>query len=123
MPATASASAPASAPTPSEPSPGSTRTIHRGTDPIAIGEPIVISDLTGRIVTDDFENVFAMDPDGSNVVMLADAPGAEFDGAWSPDGRFVVYRDSTRGLNEDDEIFVVRADGTDATKHHEQPGK
>ena len=33
------------------------------------------------------------------------APGRRTD-------RFVVYRDSTRGLNEDDEIFVVRADGT-----------
>jgi Tol biopolymer transport system component len=95
-------------------SPGPTRLVHPGGDAIAIGEPIDLGDLTGRIVTDDFEDVFAMDPDGSNVVMLAEAPGAEFDGAWSPDGRFVVYRDSTRGLNEDDEIFVVRADGSAA---------
>ena len=29
-----------------------------------------------------------------------------------PDGHFVVYRDSRRGINEDDEIYVVRADGT-----------
>ena len=88
--------------------------MHRGDEPIALGEPIDVGDLTGRIVTDDFERVFAMDPDGSDVVVLADVPGAEFDGDWSPDGRFVVYRDSTRGLNEDDEIFVVRADGTGA---------
>jgi Tol biopolymer transport system component len=95
-------------------SPAPTRIIHRGDDPITVGEPIDISELTGRIVTDDFEDVFAMDPDGSNVVTLTDRPGAEFDGAWSPNGRFVVYRDSTRGLNEDDEIFVVRSNGTDA---------
>jgi Tol biopolymer transport system component len=92
-------------------SPGLTRIVHPGDAAISIGQPIAIGDLAGRIVTDDFEDVFAMDPDGSNVVVLADAPGAEFDGAWSPDGRFVVYRDSTRGLNEDDEIFVVRSDG------------
>ena len=92
--------------------PGPTRIVHPGDARITVGDPIVIGDLTGRIVTDDFEDVFAMDPDGSNVTVLADAPGAEFDGAWSPDGRFVVYRDSTRGLNVDDEIFVVRSDGT-----------
>jgi Tol biopolymer transport system component len=102
-------------------SPGPTQLVHRGGDVITIGEPISMGDLSGRIVTDDFENVFAMDPDGSNVVMLAEAPGAEFDGAWSPDGRFVVYRDSTRGLNEDDEIFVVRADGTDAVNITNNP--
>jgi Tol biopolymer transport system component len=95
-------------------SPGPTRIVHRGDEAITIGAPIAISDLAGRIVTDDFENLFAMDPHGSNVVVLADLPGAEFDGAWSPDGRFVVYRDSTRGINEDDEIFVLRADGTGA---------
>ena len=95
-------------------SPGPTRIVHPGDAPITVGEPIAIGDLTGRIVTDDFEDVFAMDPDGSNVVVLAEVPGAEFDGAWSPDGRFVVYRDSTRGINVDDEIFVVRSDGTNA---------
>jgi Tol biopolymer transport system component len=88
--------------------------VHRGDEVISRGASIDIGDLTGRIVTDDFENVFAMDPDGTNTVILADAPGAEFDGGWSPDGRFVAYRDSTRGLNEDDEIFVVRSDGADA---------
>ena len=78
-----------------------------------VGEPIDIADLSGRIVTDDFEDVFAFDPDGSNVVAIASAPGMEFDGAWSPDGQWVVYRDSTRGINEDDEIYVVRADGSE----------
>jgi Tol biopolymer transport system component len=118
-------SAPPTATTPSSPSapsPGATRIVHRGTDPITVGEPIDISTLSGRIVTDDFENVFAMDPDGSDVVMLADDPaGSEFDGAWSPDGRFVVYRDSTRGINNDDEIFVVRADGTRARNISSSP--
>ena len=61
---------------------------------------------------DDFEDVFTMRPDGTDVVNLTSQAGSEFDGAWSPDGQFVVYRDSRRGINEDDEIYIVRADGT-----------
>ncbi len=89
------------------------RLVHRGWDPVSTGEPIALSELSGRIVFDDFEDVFVMDIDGSNVVKVAGDPGAEFDGAWSPDGEWVVYRDSTRGINEDDEIFVARADGSE----------
>jgi Tol biopolymer transport system component len=108
--------------TPPSPSAAATRIVHRGIDPVAIGEPIDVRDLSGRIVTDDFEDVFAMDPDGSNVVMIADDPaGSEFDAAWSPDGTLVVYRDSTRGINNDDEIFVVRADGTGARNISDSP--
>ena len=80
--------------------------------PVVTGRPIKLADLSGRIVTDDFEDVFAMDIDGSTVVTVAGRPGAEFDGAWSPDGKWVVYRDSTRGINDNDEIFIARADGS-----------
>lgn len=93
--------------------PSSPRIEHATTDIITTGTPIAVGDLSGRILFDDFEDVFAMDIDGSNVVRIADQEGSEFDGAWSPDGNWVVYRDSTRGINEDDEIFVARADGTD----------
>ena len=90
------------------------RTVHDGTTPVVTGTPIEIGDLSGRIVFDDFEDLYAMDVDGSNVVTLADNPaGPEFDGAWSPDGEWVVYRDSTRGINVDDEIFIARVDGSD----------
>lgn len=91
-----------------------TREVHRdGASPVALGAPIDVADLTGRIVFDDFEDLYAMDPDGSNVARIASDPaGPEFDGAWSPDGDRIVYRDSTRGINVDDEIFVAAADGT-----------
>lgn len=92
---------------------GPTRREHRTDEVVATGEPISIDDLSGQIVFDDFEDVFAMDVDGSNLVRIADEPGPEFDGAWSPDGQWVVYRDSTRGINENDEIFVARADGSE----------
>ncbi len=88
------------------------RIVHTGFVPVVTGEPIRLAELSGRIVFDDFEDVFVMDVDGSNVVKVAGEPGSEFDGAWSPDGKWVVYRDSTRGINDDDEIYVVAADGS-----------
>lgn len=79
--------------------------------PIATGEPIDPTSLSGRIVFDDFENVYAMNIDGTDLVTVAAAHGSEFDAAWSADGQHIVYRDSTRGINENDEIFVATADG------------
>jgi TolB protein len=113
-PASLSAPPSASATAAAEASPLPSRVVHDGSVPVSTGEPISLADLSGQIVFDDFEDVYVMDVDGSNVVKVAGDPaGPEFDGAWSPDGEWVVYRDSTRGINENDEIFVVRADGTD----------
>lgn len=98
---------------PSAAAPLPTRIVHTGSSPVSTGEPIELAELSGRIIFDDFEDVYVMDVDGSNVVKVAGKAGAEFDGAWSPDGKWIVYRDSTRGLNENDEVFVVRADGSD----------
>ena len=106
-------SAPATAPIAPTPTPLPSRIVHTGHAPVETGEPIELADLSGRIVFDDFEDVFAMDVDGSDVVKVAAEPGSEFDGAWSPDGKWVVYRDSTRGINENDEIFVAAADGSE----------
>jgi TolB protein len=105
---------PASAATPESTAPTPIRVEGGGHTPVSVGQPIDVADLSGRIVFDDFEDVFTMRPDGSDVVNLTSREGSEFDGAWSPDGQFVVYRDSRRGINEDDEIYVVRADGTGA---------
>ena len=86
---------------------------HSGEEPVLTGDPIEIEDLAGRIVFDDFKDVFVMDVDGSNLVTVAGEPGSEFDGELSPDGEWLVYRESTRGINEDDEIAVARADGSE----------
>jgi Tol biopolymer transport system component len=101
------------APTPSAVTPVPSRIQHSGEEPVLTGDRIDLGDLAGRIVFDDFEDVFVMDVDGSNVVTVAGAPGAEFDGDLSPDGEWIVYRDSTRGINENDEIFLARVDGTE----------
>jgi TolB protein len=106
-PSVVSTASPSETPLPS-------RIVHTGWQPASTGEPIALADLSGRILFDDFEDVFAMDVDGSDVVKVAGDPaGPEFDGAWSPDGEWIVYRDSTRGINADDEIFVARADGSE----------
>jgi Tol biopolymer transport system component len=91
-----------------------------GRRPVLRGQPIDVASLEGKIVFDDFEDVYAMEAEASNVRPVADRSGAEFDAAWAPDGRWIVYRDSRRGINENDEIYIARADGTRArnlTRH------
>ena len=102
----------AAAPASTSPTPLPSRLVHIGRTLDTIGEPIQFADLSGRIVFDDFEDVFVMAVDGSDVVTVAAEPGSEFDGAMSPDGESIVYRNSTRGINDDDEIFVVSSDGS-----------
>ena len=108
------------APSPSA-STGRARNEGRGETPVLVGEPIDLGSLEGRIVFDDFEDVFTMNADGSDLRVVAGRPGSEFDGAWSPDGKFIVYRDSRRGINEDDEIYVVGADGSNARNLTQNP--
>src|SRR5262245_16013463 len=65
----------------------SARTTHRSNEVVSRGTPIDRASLSGRIVFDDFEDLWAMNVDGSGVVQLAASPkGPEFDGTWSPDG-------------------------------------
>jgi TolB protein len=79
--------------------------------PVVVGEPIPVDDLEGRIVFDDYEDVYTMRPDGTDVRRITREEGAELDGEMSPDGQRIAYRDSRRGINEDDEIFIATADG------------
>lgn len=83
--------------------------------------PARASGLTGRIVSDNFEDIFVMNADGTGLTQLTTDPGNEFDGEWSPDGTKIVYRDSTRGINKDDEIFVMNADGSGKTNLTNDP--
>jgi Tol biopolymer transport system component len=95
------------------PSPAPSRLEQRGETPVLVGEPIPLEALTGRIVFDDFEDLYTMNADGTGLQTVAGRDGAEFDGAWSPDGSQIVYRDSRRGINEDDEVYVVASDGSE----------
>src|SRR5439155_22814959 len=44
----------------SSPTPGSTRVVHASYTPIVTGTPIALTELSGRIVADDFEDLFVM---------------------------------------------------------------
>lgn len=48
--------------------------------------------------------------------------GPEFDPSWSPDGKQIAYRDSRRGINNNDEIYVMDADGRRARNVTHSPG-
>jgi Tol biopolymer transport system component len=76
---------------------------------------------SGRLVLDNFEDIFIANADGSGLQQLTDNPGPEFDGHWSPDGTKIVYRDSTRGINQNDEIYVMQADGSEKTNLTNDP--
>jgi Tol biopolymer transport system component len=83
-----------------------------GSRPVIRGQQIDVAGLAGKIAFDDFEDVYVMEANGTNVRPIAHRPGPEFDGAWAPDGRWIVYRDSRRGINENDEISIAQADGS-----------
>jgi TolB protein len=57
--------------------------------------------------------LYCSDPDGANLVLLAD--GVSLDGlfAWSPDGKQIAYEgDETGSVQYRPDIYVVSADGT-----------
>jgi LysM repeat protein/Tol biopolymer transport system component len=54
-------------------------------------------------------DVYVMNPDGSNIRRLTDAPGPDALPAWTPDGRIVFRSARTGGWG----IYVMRADGKD----------
>jgi Tol biopolymer transport system component len=90
-------------------------------EPVVVGEPIDVSTLEGRIVLSSDDDVYTANADGTDAFRVTHKEGPEFDAAFSPDGRWIVYRDSLRGYNRDDEIFVVRADGSRARSVSRDP--
>src|SRR5215203_3266630 len=82
-----------------------TRSLVDSREPVARGTPIDVASLTGRIVLSSEDNLFTANGDGTGVRRLTRKRGPELDPAWSPDGQRIVYRDSRRGLNQDDEIY------------------
>jgi Tol biopolymer transport system component len=94
----------------------------RGEAPVSTGTPITLDDLTGRVVFDDYEDVYVMSLDGTDVRRVTARPGQEFDGTASPEGTLIAYRDSRRGINENDEVYVVPIDGGPPRNISRDPG-
>jgi Tol biopolymer transport system component len=67
--------------------------------------------LGGRIAfSDDVEDVYVMNADGSDLTRLTSHRGHDFDPSWSPDGSRIAFRSERDGNNE---IYVMNADGSE----------
>jgi len=62
-----------------------------------------------QIRDDGSTAIFLMKADGTDKQCLVDTAGPDTSPAWSPDGRWVAFQGGTA---EQEDIFVVRADGT-----------
>src|SRR6266508_2527713 len=70
---------------------------------------IDLTSLSGRIVFDNFQDVWSINADGTGLRRLTRSPWPEFDPSLSPDGRFIAYRSEP---NDYPELWVMNADGT-----------
>ena len=68
-----------------------------------------LSSFSGRIAFDNFEDVWTIDADGTDLTRLTRAPYPEFDPSWSPDGMEIAFRSERSG---EPEIWIMNADGT-----------
>ncbi len=57
-------------------------------------------------------DIWVMNGDGSNQTQLTDAPDRDFEPAWSPDGRQIVFA-SGRDDPENAQLYIMNADGSD----------
>jgi TolB protein len=68
------------------------------------------SSLSGRIAFDNFDDVWTIDADGTELTRLTHRQGPDFDPSWSPDGTQIAYRSERSG---EPEIWIMDADGKD----------
>jgi TolB protein len=57
----------------------------------------------------DENEIYTIEPDGSNPTRLTDTTGDNQEPAWSPDGTKIVYEHDNSGF---DQLWVMNADGT-----------
>jgi Tol biopolymer transport system component len=69
-----------------------------------------ITSLSGRIVFDNFDDVWSINADGTDLTRLTRSPWPEFDPTWSPDGTQIAFRSEPDG---DPEIWLMNADGSE----------
>ncbi len=72
----------------------------------------VIAFSSGPRDNDSFADIFTVRSDGTHRRRLTQLLGPEFDPSWSPDGKRLAFRDSRRGINENDEIYAMDGDGS-----------
>ena len=94
---------------PASPPAGSPRPSSTVSAPPGGSGPIDLTSLSGRIVFDNFQDVWSINADGTGLRRLTRSPWPEFQATWSPDGRFIAYRSEPNGHPE---IWVMDADGS-----------
>ena len=60
---------------------------------------------------DDHMDIFECDPDGSNTKQITNTPGYDAEGAFSPDGKQIVFCSKRTGSLE---LWIMNADGSNA---------
>lgn len=78
--------------------------------PIFLGTRSAVTSLSGRIVFDNFRDVWSINADGTGLTRLTRSPWPEFDATWSPDGTQIAFRSERN--NGDPEIWLMNADGS-----------
>jgi Tol biopolymer transport system component len=66
------------------------------------------STLTGRLLFDNFDDIFVLDLPTGSLRRLTSDPGQEINAVWSPDGQKIAYRSNRDGR---DDIWLMDADG------------
>lgn len=99
------AAAPAASPTaPPSPVDAPTQPAELAPVPPFPGRIAFHSDRSGDL------NIYSMNADGSDVQQLTDAPGRDFEPAWSPDGSTIVFS-SDRDDPTNAQLYLMDADG------------
>ncbi len=77
--------------------------------PIPVGTQSAVTSLSGRIVFDNFHDVWSINADGTDLTRPTRSPWPEFDATWSPDGTRIAFRSERNGESE---IWLMNADGS-----------
>ncbi|MCS6976532.1 MAG: biopolymer transporter Tol [Gemmatales bacterium] len=70
-------------------------------------------------VFDEYMDIFEANPDGSDLKRLTDTPGYDAEGAYSPDGKQIVFCSQRDGNLE---LWIMHADGSHPRKLTNAPG-
>jgi TolB protein len=62
---------------------------------------------------DGNDEIYLMNPDGTNLRRLTNSAGRDVNPEWSPNGRSLLFTTSRHGA---DEIYVMNADGSEPTR-------
>jgi Tol biopolymer transport system component len=68
-----------------------------------------VTSRSGRIVFDNFRDVWSINADGTGLTRLTGSPRPDFDATWSPDGARIAFRSERNGESE---IWLMNADGS-----------